>query len=85
MLRIPDFLACVALRELWPPATLRLTSNSLQTDRMTEIGDKKSDASSSRPRRWRQWLTAAGIVLVLLLARPAWHLLSTAWNDSEEI
>jgi hypothetical protein len=24
-------------------------------------------------------------VLVLLLARPAWHLLSTAWNDSEEI
>ena len=52
---------------------------------MTETGDKKAEALPSRPRRWRRWLTAAGVVLVLLLARPTWHLVSTAWNDSAEI
>lgn len=39
----------------------------------------------SRLRKWRRWTILAAGALLLLLVRPAWHLLMTAWNDPVEI
>lgn len=52
------------------------------------VDAKTSESSSSRPnprRKWRRWLKAIFAGILLILARPTWHLLKTAWNDSAEI
>ena len=54
---------------------------------MTSPDDKANPKAGRLARRrqlWRGAAIAAGL-LVLLLARPGWHLLSTAWNDRDEL
>ncbi|MBC8288685.1 MAG: FAD-binding oxidoreductase [Planctomycetes bacterium] len=51
---------------------------------MTETDDKKAETPSRRQGRWRRWAAVTGVVLVLVVARPTWHLVTTAWNDSAE-
>ncbi|MFP6669449.1 MAG: hypothetical protein VB876_19215, partial [Pirellulales bacterium] len=50
--------------------------------------DDNANPVAGRLGRRRQFRRAAAIVaglLLLLLARPGWHLLSTAWNDRDEL
>ena len=39
----------------------------------------------ARRQRWRRGAAIVAGVLVLLLARPAWHVLSTAWHDRNDL
>ena len=50
------------------------------------IQPKNTTTETPRPkRRWKRVLVLLAVVAAVSVARPTWHLLSTAWNDSTEI
>ncbi|MGZ0162974.1 MAG: FAD-binding oxidoreductase [Planctomycetales bacterium] len=50
------------------------------------IPESKSNTETPQPnRRWKSVVIVVAVVVLISTARPAWHLLSTAWRDSREV
>lgn len=50
------------------------------------IQEEKSKHDTPHPkRRWKRVIVILAVIAAASVARPTWHLLSTAWNDSAEI
>ena len=50
----------------------------------TQEANSKTEVPQPK-RRWKRVIVILAVVAAVSVARPAWHLLSTAWNDSTEI
>ena len=60
------------------------TRDSWRIDMTTQ--EAKSKTPSPRPkRRWKRVIVLFAVVAAASVARPVWHLLSTIWNDRDEI
>ena len=50
----------------------------------TQEANSKTEVPQPK-RRWKRVIAILAVVAAVSVARPAWHLLSTAWNDSTEV